>query len=182
MLMTRDDPGDRGPSDVKSSEGSVVGASRISHRVVASICILGLIITALSTWAAWRVDRNAEARLLQVQTRQAAAVLSTAVLIIQQPLDQCRQCAVSRRWHGRSGDLRAFHVDECRGGPDLRLGLTVVARSRSRRAVSSHGRHARDGGRRGSDAEFPRPRALDAQRGRACCRSWRADSHCVGAG
>ena len=86
MLMTRDDPGQHAPSGVKTRAGRDVETSRVSHRVVASICILGLAITALSTWAAWRVDRNAEERLLQVQTRQAAAVLSTAVLVIQQPL------------------------------------------------------------------------------------------------
>ncbi|HWM21643.1 MAG TPA: PP2C family protein-serine/threonine phosphatase [Ilumatobacteraceae bacterium] len=43
-------------------------------------------MTVLSAWGAARFDENTEERLLQVQTRQAAAVLSTASLVIQQPL------------------------------------------------------------------------------------------------
>ena len=56
------------------------------HRAVVVIALFGIVLTALSTWGVARVDANAEERLLQVQTRQAAAVLSTAVLVIQQPL------------------------------------------------------------------------------------------------
>jgi len=55
-------------------------------RFVAAICVTGLALTLLSSWAAARADRNTEERLLEVQTKQAAAVLSTTVLIIQQPL------------------------------------------------------------------------------------------------
>ena len=40
----------------------------------------------LASWAVARVDRNTEQRLLEVQTRQAATVLSVAILVIQQPL------------------------------------------------------------------------------------------------
>jgi serine phosphatase RsbU (regulator of sigma subunit) len=55
-------------------------------RLVASICVLGLALTGLAAWAALHADRNTERRLLETQTRQAAAVLSTAVLTIQQPM------------------------------------------------------------------------------------------------
>ena len=55
-------------------------------RVVAAICVVGVVITALATWAVARADRNTEERLLEGQTRQAAAVLSTAILTIQQPM------------------------------------------------------------------------------------------------
>lgn len=44
------------------------------------------LLTAASAWAADRVDDKTESRLLQVQTKQAAAALSTTVLLIQQPL------------------------------------------------------------------------------------------------
>jgi serine phosphatase RsbU (regulator of sigma subunit) len=45
-----------------------------------------VLLTGLSSWAAARVDDKAEQRLLQVQTKQAAAVLSTAILLIEGPL------------------------------------------------------------------------------------------------
>ena len=55
-------------------------------RLVAGICLLGLLLTGLATWAAARADKMTEQRLLQTQTRQAAEVLSTAILTIQQPM------------------------------------------------------------------------------------------------
>ncbi len=55
-------------------------------RVVAIICSVGFVLTLLASWAVARVDRNTEQRLLEVQTRQAATVLSVAILVIQQPL------------------------------------------------------------------------------------------------
>ena len=55
-------------------------------RLVAAICVVGLLLTGLATWAVARADSNTEQRLLQTQTRQAAAVLSTAILTIQQPM------------------------------------------------------------------------------------------------
>jgi serine phosphatase RsbU (regulator of sigma subunit) len=59
---------------------------RYPVRVIAIIGIFGIALTVLFTWGAARFDRNTEERLLQVQTRQAAAVLSTASLVIQQPM------------------------------------------------------------------------------------------------
>ena len=61
------------------------GSLQPAH-LVAGICILGLLLTALATWAVARADKNAEQRLLQTQTRQAAAVLSTAITAVQQPM------------------------------------------------------------------------------------------------
>ncbi len=48
--------------------------------------IVGLLLTAAATATAVRVDRNSESRLLQVQTRQAAAVISGQVDAIATPL------------------------------------------------------------------------------------------------
>src|SRR4051794_7400477 len=56
--------------------------------LLTAIVVVGLALTASVTWAAQRADRSTEQRLLQVQTRQAAGVLSTAVVIIQQPLSE----------------------------------------------------------------------------------------------
>lgn len=54
--------------------------------VASLIAVLCLVLTGASTWAAARVDRNTEHRLLDVQTKQAGTVLSTAVLLVQEPL------------------------------------------------------------------------------------------------
>ena len=53
-----------------------------------AIVVMGLLLTALGTWAAVQADRSTEKRLLAGQTRQAAAVLSTAIAALQQPLDE----------------------------------------------------------------------------------------------
>jgi len=53
---------------------------------VAVIVAIGIALTVLFSWSAARVDENTEERLLQGQSRQAAAVLSTAALVIQQPM------------------------------------------------------------------------------------------------
>lgn len=55
-------------------------------RTAALIAASCLALTGLATWATDRVDDNTEARLLEVQTKQAGAVLSTAILLIQEPL------------------------------------------------------------------------------------------------
>ena len=55
-------------------------------RLVAGMCLAGVLLTALTAWAAARADRNTEERLLQTQTRQAATVLATAISVIEQPL------------------------------------------------------------------------------------------------
>jgi len=52
------------------------------------IAVIGLVLTAAATWAAARSDENTEKRLLQGQTQQAAAVISTSILSLQQPLSE----------------------------------------------------------------------------------------------
>ena len=52
-----------------------------------TVFTLGFIVTASAVLAANEVDDSTEQRLLERQTRQAAAVLSSAVLVNQQPLD-----------------------------------------------------------------------------------------------
>ena len=59
-----------------------MGPARASLLVV----VVGVLITASVTWTAWALDRHNEQQLLDVQTRQAAAVLSSTVLGIQDPL------------------------------------------------------------------------------------------------
>jgi serine phosphatase RsbU (regulator of sigma subunit)/type II secretory pathway pseudopilin PulG len=113
-----------------ADDAAVASTRRGSRRpllVVASICIVGAVLTGLSTWAAGHVDRNAEERLLQVQTRQAAAVLSTAVLLIQQPMETALsvQSAV-----GPPGDAAAFQrfMDSNVGPDQLFISATLWLR------------------------------------------------------
>ncbi len=80
------------------------GSLQPAH-LVAGICILGLLLTAFATWAVARADKNTEQRLLQTQTRQAAAVLSTATMTVQQPM----AAALSAEGVvGPTDDARAF--------------------------------------------------------------------------
>lgn len=69
------------------------------------ICVIGVALTALASWATARVDEKTEERLLEVQAQQAASVLSTAVLLVQQPLETALgvQTAV-----GSVGSVTAF--------------------------------------------------------------------------
>ncbi len=59
---------------------------RHPRRAAALIAAFCLTLTGLATTAAARVDESSEQRLLDVQTKQAAAVLSTAIRLIQEPL------------------------------------------------------------------------------------------------
>ena len=52
-----------------------------------AVCAVGFVLTASAVWATKQVDDGTEQRLLEQQTKQAAAVLSSAVLVNQQPLD-----------------------------------------------------------------------------------------------
>lgn len=73
--------------------------------VAALIAVVCLVLTGASTWATARVDDNTEHRLLDVQTRQAGTVLSTAVLLIQEPLDTA---LTVQKIAGAMGDASAF--------------------------------------------------------------------------
>lgn len=83
-------------------------------RVVATIiAIVGVVLTGMSAWAVHRVDRNTEQSLLDGQTRQAAAVLSTAITSIQQPLDAAlavQQSAGPRRDPASFREVMAAYV------------------------------------------------------------------------
>ena len=81
--------------------------SRPRHpvRIVALIVVFGIVITALSVWGVSRVDRNTEHRLLEGQTRQAASVLSTAVLVIEQPM---RTALDMQKYTARSDEVPLF--------------------------------------------------------------------------
>jgi serine phosphatase RsbU (regulator of sigma subunit) len=76
-----------------------------SARAVALTCLIGLVLTTVSAWAAYRADEAAEKSLLETQTQQAAAVLSTAINLIQQPLTTGLQVQAAA---GPDGDPSVF--------------------------------------------------------------------------
>jgi serine phosphatase RsbU (regulator of sigma subunit) len=73
--------------------------SRHPDRIAAIIGLVGMVLTVAAALAAARIDRNTEQRLLEGQTRQAATVLSTAVTVIDQPLQAA--LGISRSVHAR---------------------------------------------------------------------------------
>jgi serine phosphatase RsbU (regulator of sigma subunit) len=50
------------------------------------VALVGLLITVAVAWTAWTINRHNEHRLLEVQTRQATAVVSTSILSLGDPL------------------------------------------------------------------------------------------------
>lgn len=60
-------------------------------RAAVIVALVGLVITLTVSGTAWTLNRHNEDRLLEVQTRQAVAVLSEAILNVQGPLDTALQ-------------------------------------------------------------------------------------------
>jgi serine phosphatase RsbU (regulator of sigma subunit) len=84
MTDPRPDPADD-PVD-RDAPVRPTSATLQPGRLVVGICVLGVLLTGLATWATARADKDTERRLLETQTRQAAAVLSTAIVTITQSL------------------------------------------------------------------------------------------------
>jgi len=92
--------------------------------LVAGICVLGVLLTVLATWAAVRADTNTEQRLLDTQTRQASAVLSTSILTIQQPMAAALQAeSVLGRAEGPAAFTRIFAHQVDADGPFVSASL-----------------------------------------------------------
>lgn len=62
---------------------------------MATVGLLGLVVTSSVSWATWRIDRNVEHRLLQVQSRQAATVIQSAIVAIVSPLQTALGAALA---------------------------------------------------------------------------------------
>ena len=60
-------------------------------RATALVAVVGLVITLTVSWTAWTLNRHNEHRLLEVQTRQAAAVLSSTIVSLRNPLETALQ-------------------------------------------------------------------------------------------
>jgi serine phosphatase RsbU (regulator of sigma subunit) len=68
-------------------DGDGTRVPRTAVKVISAVTLVGLTITVAASWAAWSLDRRNEERLLRVQTRQAAALISAEVVNITSPLD-----------------------------------------------------------------------------------------------
>jgi serine phosphatase RsbU (regulator of sigma subunit) len=75
-------------------------------RVAAIVSLVGLLLTAGVTWGAFHVGHDTDRRLLEVQTKQAAAVVSASVLTIEGPLQTGLDIATATG--GNPARFRAF--------------------------------------------------------------------------
>lgn len=78
-------PAEEGGSPSTTVEGISPG------RATLLVTLIGLVITASVAWTAWTLNRHNEHRLLEVQTHQAAALLSSTILTLQNPLTTALQ-------------------------------------------------------------------------------------------
>jgi serine phosphatase RsbU (regulator of sigma subunit)/type II secretory pathway pseudopilin PulG len=93
-------------SPVSAAEAAALRVRQLTRggtRLILAIAIAGLVITVGLSWASWRIDHNTEHRLLQVQTRQAASVLTSAIIALQAPLQTGRDIATAT-----DGDVAEF--------------------------------------------------------------------------
>lgn len=110
--------------------------SRHPDRIAAIIGLVGMVLTVAAALAAARIDRNTEQRLLEGQTRQAATVLSTAVMVIDQPLQAALVASRSIRPAGMPDDpatdarsFERFMADQVGPGKTFQTASLWVRRS-----------------------------------------------------
>ncbi len=86
---------------------TAVAKGRLSRpiRAAAITAVIGVLLTVVSAGAAHRADTATERRLLETQSKQAAAVLSTAIFVIEQPLTTALQVQATS---GPGGDPSVF--------------------------------------------------------------------------
>lgn len=127
--------------------------------VVALICVTGLLATIIGAWAADRVHDGTEKRLLDTQTRQAAAVLASAVLVIEQPL---RSALAGQASAGGDGAPAAFRrgMAGSVGTSSVGEGMTFSTASLWRAEGPRITRRAMIGGRPGVDPRGERMQRL----------------------
>ena len=92
--------------------------------MVALVVLIGLLISALASWTALQIDRSSERRLLHLQTRQAALVITVAISGITSPLQAAVDTAAAT-----GGDPSRFaRVMAGQVGPNKLFGAAVLLR------------------------------------------------------
>lgn len=80
---------DGNATDIADTKHSIEGTS--PGRATLIVTLVGVVITVSVAWTAWALNQHNEHRLLEVQTHQAAAVLSSTILTLRDPLDTALQ-------------------------------------------------------------------------------------------
>jgi serine phosphatase RsbU (regulator of sigma subunit)/anti-sigma regulatory factor (Ser/Thr protein kinase) len=79
---------------------------KLRPTTVATIILLaGICMTMVFSWSANNIDQKSEERLLEIQSKQAAAVLATAIFVIEQPLSSALTVQEAL---GSEGNAEAF--------------------------------------------------------------------------
>ncbi len=87
-------------------EGTAAGRSLTPGRTAMIVALAGLVITLAVAWTARALNAHNEHGLLEVQTRQAAAVLSSTILSIESPLATALQTETATA--GNPGQFRRY--------------------------------------------------------------------------
>jgi serine phosphatase RsbU (regulator of sigma subunit) len=83
--------------------------------LAATTAVLSLAVTGVLSWGAWSIDRSNEHRLLRLQSRQAASVISSAIVGISAPLAAAVEVADATAGSGsRFGEVMAGSVGPSR--------------------------------------------------------------------
>ena len=87
----------QGASIMVARRRRLVGGRKLLSPVQMALLVggIGLVVTLLVSWTAWTLNRHNEHRLLEVQTRQAGAVIDSTILDISDPLDTALQIATA---------------------------------------------------------------------------------------
>ena len=117
-------------SDPEATDQTPVADGFRSHglpprRAAVIVALVGLVVTMSVAGAAWTLNRHNEHRLLEVQTRQAAAVLSLAVVSLQGTLDTALQ--IERATGDSTSEFNQFAATYV--GPNLPFVSAVLFRS-----------------------------------------------------
>jgi serine phosphatase RsbU (regulator of sigma subunit) len=73
----------------RAEDATAEGISPRSATLI--VVVIGVLITLSVSWTAWTLNRHNEHRLLEVQTHQAAEVLSSSILTLRDPLETVLQ-------------------------------------------------------------------------------------------
>jgi serine phosphatase RsbU (regulator of sigma subunit) len=74
------------PPVPSSSQSSTPVSGTRPAALAAVVLLVGLLVTLAVSWASWTLNQHNEKRLLEVQTRQAAALVASSVLTLTDPL------------------------------------------------------------------------------------------------
>ena len=86
-----------------AADGAPARRSLSPSQIAMIVASIGLVVTASLAWTARTLNAHNEHRLLEVQARQAAAVISSTILSIEDPLATALQIETAT-----AGDPRQF--------------------------------------------------------------------------